>query len=42
MNKSNKLMRLLLDMELANIKELIKKYPNDADLGEVVRILYNK
>ena len=42
MNKSNELMRLLLDMELANIKELIKKYPNDADLGEVVRILYNK
>ncbi len=42
MNKSNKLMRLLLDMELANIRELIKKYPNDADLGEVVRILYNK
>jgi hypothetical protein len=42
MNKSNKLMRLLLDMELANIRELIKKYPNDADLGEVVRMLYNK
>ena len=42
MNKSNKLMRLLLDMELANIRELIKKYPNDADLGEMVRILYNK
>ncbi len=42
MNESNKLMRLLLDMELANIRELIKKYPNDADLGEVVRILYNK
>ena len=34
--------RLLLEIELANIKELIKKYPNDADLGEIVRKLYNK
>ena len=27
---------------LEKIKELIKKYPNDYDLGEIVRKLYNK
>ena len=27
---------------LIEIKKLIKKYPNDADLGEIVRKLYNK
>jgi len=27
---------------LENLKELIKKYPNDYDLGEIVRKLYNK
>lgn len=25
-----------------NIQQLIKKFPNDADLGSVVRILYNE
>ena len=34
--------RLLLDLELSNIRELIKRFPNDADLGEMVRMLYNK
>ena len=29
-------------MKIEKIKELIKKYPNDADLGKVVRKLYNK
>ena len=24
------------------IKDLVKKYPNDADLGEAIRILYYK
>ena len=27
---------------LEKIKELIKENPNDADLGEIVRKLYNK
>ena len=34
--------KLLLDLELSNIRELIKRFPNDADLGEMVRMLYNK
>jgi len=30
------------DLVLRKIKHLIKIYPNDADLGEAVRKLYNK
>ena len=41
-NYNKKEITLLRDLELANIKDLIKKFPNDADLGEIVRMLYNK
>ena len=35
-------MGVIIQLKLGKIKKLIKENPNDADLGAVVRKLYNK
>ena len=42
LNYTSEEMGVIIQLKLEKLKKLIKENPNDADLGAVVRKLYNK